>query len=191
MKKKKLQFVLVLVLLITLALAWFAPSTTDDNVELSENVKLKMNENLDKTKSTTNQSNFANSKVENKPALKVLNILPRIALADTSSEESNLFTSTQWTKLSVKKDLSREVKKIVTINPIEESPPPLPFIVLGRYLEAGQEVFFLQHSNQNLVVRIGDTLINQYKVESIRGATLYLRYLPLNTMQTLDFSNKQ
>ena len=191
MKKNKLHFVLVLVLLVTLVLAWFAPSSTDDNVELSENVKLKMNESLDKTKSATNQSNFTNSKVENMPPLTVLNILPRNAVADISSEESNLFNSTQWTKPSVKKDLSQEVKKLVIINPIEESPPPLPFIVLGRYLEGGQEIFFLQHNNQNLVARIGDTLINQYKVESIRGATLNLRYLPLNSIQSLDFSNKQ
>ncbi len=63
--------------------------------------------------------------------------------------------------------------------------PTLPFKVLGRYIEDGATAVFLQHQEQNLVVRVGDT-IGDYKVEDLRGTTLTLRYVPLNQTQTLE-----
>ena len=64
--------------------------------------------------------------------------------------------------------------------------PPLPFQVLGRYDDAGQALVFLQHHEENLVVRVGDTIAGAYRVEALRGRTLALRYLPLGELQTLD-----
>jgi hypothetical protein len=57
---------------------------------------------------------------------------------------------------------------------------------MGRYVEDGQVLVFLQHNDSNLVVRVGDTIAEHYKVESLDGGTLTLRYLPLDQQQTID-----
>ncbi|NHZ99840.1 hypothetical protein [Massilia sp. CCM 8734] len=64
--------------------------------------------------------------------------------------------------------------------------PPLPFRVLGTHEQAGKTVVFLQQNEFNHVVRVGDTIGDTYKVESLEGSTLTLRYLPMNQTQTLD-----
>lgn len=64
-------------------------------------------------------------------------------------------------------------------------PPAIPFRVLGRYQDSGDETVFLQHGDLNLAVRAGDVLNEHYKVESISGGVLTLIYLPLNLRQTL------
>jgi hypothetical protein len=67
-----------------------------------------------------------------------------------------------------------------------QQPPAMPFRVLGRYVDAGEETVFLQHAERNIVARLGDVLSEQYKVESVSGGVLTLTYLPLNLRQTLD-----
>jgi hypothetical protein len=67
-----------------------------------------------------------------------------------------------------------------------QQPPAMPFRVLGRYVDAGEETVFLQHAEQNVAARVGDVLSEQYKVESIAAGVLTLIYLPLNLRQTLD-----
>lgn len=73
---------------------------------------------------------------------------------------------------------------------VEPSPapeaPPLPFRVLGRYIEGDTTVAFVQYNDVNLALRTGDSVAEIYRVEDIKGNTLYLRYLPLGQMQTLD-----
>jgi hypothetical protein len=64
--------------------------------------------------------------------------------------------------------------------------PALPFRVLGRYVEDGRVQIFLQYNDRNLVVAVGDTVDNLYRIEALNGGTLTLRYLPLDAQQTLD-----
>lgn len=64
--------------------------------------------------------------------------------------------------------------------------PPLPFRVFGRYVDAGQQVVFLQINERNLAVRVGDVIDGQYRIESLHGSLLTFLYFPLQQMQTLD-----
>lgn len=64
--------------------------------------------------------------------------------------------------------------------------PPLPFRAMGRYVVDGQLAVFVQHGERNLVVRVGDTIAGQYKVERFEGGSLILRYLPLGQEQSLE-----
>ncbi|WKB55272.1 hypothetical protein [Eleftheria terrae] len=77
--------------------------------------------------------------------------------------------------------------------PEPAGPPPLPFTVLGRYAEAGggEPVVFLQHNDESLVVRVGDTIAEHYKVEGLEGGVLTLLHLPTNQRQTLDLGSGQ
>lgn len=67
--------------------------------------------------------------------------------------------------------------------------PLLPFQVLGRYRDSGGDAVFLQYQERNLVVRMGDTIDQTYKIESIDAATLGLRYLPMDQLQTMDLGS--
>lgn len=74
----------------------------------------------------------------------------------------------------------------VVAEPLAPQAPPLAFKVLGRYVDKGDVAVFLQHNDQNLVARAGETLLGQYKVEQIAGSSMTLLYLPLNQQQVLD-----
>jgi hypothetical protein len=194
--------ILGLALFSTIILAWFAPAVSDDGVGLSDRVKTTLVPPRDTSNVTKNPTNKSSTSAATSIPVAVLSIRSRSQSDEIDPQDSRLFTSTQWTIPVIQKISTPQIKPTEKIKPIEiikpidetpaiEAPPSLPFIVLGRYIEAGQEVIFLQHNNQNLVVRVGDTLLEQYKVESLQGTTLNLRYLPLNLAQSLEIGSKQ
>lgn len=73
---------------------------------------------------------------------------------------------------------------------LQPTAPALPFSVLGRYSDGNARVVFLQHMERNLVVREGDTLLEQYQVLQITDEAVRLRYLPLGEEQRLALDTK-
>jgi hypothetical protein len=71
-----------------------------------------------------------------------------------------------------------------------EVAPPLPFKFIGRYVEEGQTKFFLQNREQDIVVQVGDTIQQLYRVEAMSASTLTFTFIPLNEKQTLNFGNE-
>ena len=63
---------------------------------------------------------------------------------------------------------------------------PLQFKLLGSVQEDGKPMAFLQLNDQNFVVRTGDTVVEQYKVEKLDETSLTLLHLPSNQRQTLS-----
>jgi hypothetical protein len=82
--------------------------------------------------------------------------------------------------------LAQPVPVVAPPPPPPPQAPPLPFRIFGRYVDAGQQVVFLQINERNLAVRVGDVIDGQYRIESLQGALLAFLYLPLQQMQTLD-----
>jgi len=171
-------------LLLTVLAAWFAPPPVDDNgLMLSERAQ------------NTRPVNAGMATISNPPAshstsastLDVLGIHPRKMDAETDVAGGRLFASSQWAATTKPVAVNTEAEP----PPLPPQAPPLPFRFLGRYKDAGQSVVFLQYNDQSLVVRQGDTLGEQYKVEKLDGTTLSLRYLPLNQMQSLDVGASQ
>jgi hypothetical protein len=68
--------------------------------------------------------------------------------------------------------------------------PPLPFAYMGRWIENGATIVYLQRQNQNYVVRQGDTLDGVYRVESIDDNAMVLTYLPLGKRQVFAFTGR-
>ena len=64
--------------------------------------------------------------------------------------------------------------------------PPLPFQYVGRIVQDGSTLFFIQRGDRLLTVQAGETIENNYRVDGLRGRALALTYLPLNQLQTLD-----
>lgn len=109
-----------------------------------------------------------------------------IRTRDTSEGDhaAGLFEPGQW-------QVDVPTVKVAPIVPVAVAPaaplaPPLPFRAIGRYEEDGAVGFFIQHNDRNLVVRLGDTIDGQYKVERVQGNVLTLTHLPTNQTQTLD-----
>ncbi len=177
-----------LALLVSLAAAWFAPPDPHEDVLLSEHAQ-RANRVAGNSQILSNKVNEA-SKKKLLP-IEVFDIHPREPMGQ--EQEPQLFASTQWGRGTPIKKVSI-TPKAVMMPPIDSPPPqapPLPFIFLGRYESAGETLIFLKHLEQNLVVRAGDTIAEYYKVESFKGTTLTLRYLPLNQVQTLEVGGVQ
>lgn len=70
----------------------------------------------------------------------------------------------------------------------EEAPqaPPVPFRVLGRFVENGVPGMFVQLNDRTIVARNGDMISDLYKVETISDQAMTVLYLPLNVTQTVN-----
>jgi hypothetical protein len=123
------------------------------------------------------------------PALDVLSIRRRVE--EDEQEDGQLFTPAPWATATA----PVPAPAVAAAEPAEpaaapEQAPLLPFRVLGQYEQAGQTVVFLQHGELNLLVRVGDTIAEQYKVESLVGNAMSLRYIPSGQLQTLEVGTR-
>lgn len=64
--------------------------------------------------------------------------------------------------------------------------PPLPFRVLGRYVDQRGMFVLLANEQRGFTARLGDVIDSQYEVKAIEGPTMTLIYLPLRQTQVLD-----
>lgn len=177
--KRKLRVLLGAALLLTLAAAYFAPQAGSSGVELSARAQ-----SIARRTTAPVGTSTASPRSTATQAVDVLQIRPREASAG-DDDALKLFGTTRWAVPP------KQVTAPIAVSPAPEpvaapQAPAVPFRVLGRYVENGQVAVFLMHNDQNLVVRVGDTIAEQYRVESLNGAILTLRYLPMNIQQTLD-----
>jgi hypothetical protein len=170
-----------MVLLATVAAAWFAPPKDDEAVSLTEHVR--------------NRSPGASRPLP--PAQRQPS--PVAPTSSTSRSTGHLRTRdldnfedlTLLVPTPIAPTAAPPVAAVTTVltpaPPMAPQAPPLPFRYMGRYHDAvtGEAAVFLQYAEQSLVVRLGDTILNQYKLESLDGASLTVRYLPLDQVQTL------
>ena len=77
------------------------------------------------------------------------------------------------------------VAAAVKPTPPTPSAPPLPYKYLGRMVDGGKEMVFLERNQDSLSAVAGDTLDNTYQVESIVESAVHFVYLPLGTKQVL------
>jgi hypothetical protein len=98
-------------------------------------------------------------------------------------EPGNVFTSKSW---YVPPPPPPPPPPVKVAPPPPPTAPPLPFTFLGRYVDAGQPVFFLVKGDIVLTVKQGDIIEGNYRVDGIVGSQLGLTYLPLNIKQSLD-----
>lgn len=79
----------------------------------------------------------------------------------------------------------------VAIAQVQAQPqaPALPFKYVGRYVGDGQAQLLLQNQGQDIVVKVGDTIGQTYKLEAMSASTLTFTFIPLNEKQTLDIGS--
>ena len=65
--------------------------------------------------------------------------------------------------------------------------PPLPFTFIGKMLEDGKSsTVFLERQNRIFLVREGDAIDTNYRVDTIKAPVMTLTYLPLDIKQTVQ-----
>ncbi|MDR2166021.1 MAG: hypothetical protein LBO79_10500 [Zoogloeaceae bacterium] len=168
-------------LVATLLAAWFAPEKQEDEgVVLARSTRPQFDSSRPDMARNTFVIQDGSRKTAAAKSVEILRIRERQAL---ENEEVSLFSAADWQQ--------PEAIPSETF-PLEEAPPPAPtapplsFRIMGRYMDGGQSVVFLQQAEQSWAVREGDTLDGLYKVEHIGHDVVQLRYLPLDEVQTLS-----
>jgi len=111
----------------------------------------------------------------------VLELKPR----DRQSPHS-AFSMTSWAP--PKAVVKREVAPPPPPPPVPRA-PPLPFRVLGRYIEAGKPSVFMQFNDSTVVASAGAMIGADYRVESVTDEAVTLTYLPLDERQVLTIDS--
>lgn len=181
MSRSKTRSLIFLTLAATLLAAYFAPSPANDDVALSERTRAAAGRGIG-TAATGQKSELRS---ESSRTIVVPSLRSRDVEAP-SSDAVAVFAATQWTAPTPKSEIVPTPVAVVPEPPPPVQAAPLPFQVFGLYVEDGQVGVFLQYNDQSLVARVGETIADHYKVESIQGGTLTLRYLPLDQTQTLE-----
>ena len=78
---------------------------------------------------------------------------------------------------------------VVVPVPVIPTAPPLPFIFMGRITEEDRVSVFLAKGDRAYIAAEGDVIEGTYKLEKIQPRQVTLRYLPLDTAQTLPLKD--
>lgn len=73
----------------------------------------------------------------------------------------------------------------VDTTPVAPAAPSLPFVFLGRIVQAEGETVLLSIENRSFKARVGDVLDDTYLVSRIERDKVVFTYLPLSTEQVL------
>lgn len=72
------------------------------------------------------------------------------------------------------------------VKPQPPSPPPLMFKYLGKVTEGDETRVFLALAERNYVVKAGEKIDNQYRVDEVTDHAITFTYIPLNAKQMLS-----
>ncbi len=70
--------------------------------------------------------------------------------------------------------------------PPPPKPPALPFKVIGRFSDGLASAAIVQSGPATLVLRKGDVVERNYRIDDVNDKEVMLTYLPLQAAQTLD-----
>jgi hypothetical protein len=69
--------------------------------------------------------------------------------------------------------------------------PPLPFIFVGKHFDGARWEVFVSRGEQTLILRAGQTIDANYRVDTVQPPRMVITYLPLDEKQTLNIGNTQ
>lgn len=170
------RWMLLLALLATLTAVWFAPEPEAEAI-------------VAPARRTPEAQVGAIRQATDAQGPQVLSIRSR-SDEDDADALSDLFAAPPWTPPA--RTVVPAKATVPEIAPELPAPtaPPVPFSVMGSMEEGGKRAYFLSYADQSFVARVGDTLLEQYKIESVDGDRMTLRYLPMDVLQTLELARQ-
>ncbi len=119
-----------------------------------------------------------------------------------NAEAGELFKGTSWTASrsgdhreqkdsALKQNIQQTVSSVASKPVASKLPPPLRFQYLGKIIHNNQTKIILSQSGEKIVVRLGEHIDDQYRVDAIDSEAITLTYLPLNVEQTLIINNPE
>jgi hypothetical protein len=116
----------------------------------------------------------------------VLELKPR----DSLDEPIDSFSSTLRPAVA-RASVQAKPASVPEAPPPPPTAPPLPFRVLGRYIEGGRATVFIQYNEKTVIATEGTVINDQYRVEAINDKAMAFTYLPLNERQILMLASAQ
>jgi len=183
MTPKQMRGVLVLGLLATLGLTWFAPQ--DDDAAISTPVKsgplasVTYRRALDPARAP--EISKHNAEVE----LAFQEKRPKLSEASADG----VFDKQTWFRPPPPPPPPPPAPPPPP--PPPPAPPPLPFTYLGKYIEESKSVMILARGSRVITASQGDVLDSVYRLEKIEPSSIQLMYLPLGIPQILSTGSSQ
>ena len=174
MTPKTQRWLLGLALTATLLAVWLAPQ--DEAPQARPAARTPRQQSGASAGTVQRGSDTKTSRQEFNP--QQLALAPRAA----ASEVVDLFRSSSW---FVPPPAPPAPPPAPPAAPPVPTAPPLPFAYIGQIVEDQKVQVILARNDRVVTVFVGDNIDNQYRVESLKGGTLTLLYLPLAIRQTL------
>ncbi|AME28682.1 hypothetical protein [Burkholderia sp. PAMC 26561] len=114
-----------------------------------------------------------------KPSVKPLRsrLIDQGASATSLAEEDDMFRPTSW---------APPVSLVPPLPPALAEKPAGPFTYVGKMTTPTGWKVFLSKDGETFVVSAGDTILNDYKIDSIALPTITISNRPLHLVQTLQ-----
>lgn len=103
--------------------------------------------------------------------------LERLERRKFSAQAGDLFSRQSW------------IPPPPPAKPQSPVPPPLMFKYLGKVIEGDETQVFLALAERNYVVKVGEKIDNQYRVDEVTDHAITLTYIPLNAKQVLSIGS--
>ena len=104
--------------------------------------------------------------------------LERLERRKFSSQAGDIFSRQSWAPPPPPSPPS--------MKPQPPSPPPLQFRYLGKVMEGGDTQVFLALAERNYIVKPGENINGQYRMDEVNDENITFTYLPLNAKQMLS-----
>jgi len=98
-----------------------------------------------------------------------------------TAKVEDLFGATSW----------NTERRPARVEPVVPTAPPFPYAITGTLLDRNGLMVVFAKENQDFVVRAGDLLDENYRVEAIDPQSVTVRYLPLKITQVLPMGALQ
>lgn len=105
--------------------------------------------------------------------------LERLQRRTFSAQAGDIFSGKTWTP----------PPSAAAMKPQPPSPPPLLFKYLGKLTDGDKTQVFLALADRNYVVKPGEVINDQYRMDAVNDHSVTFTYLPLNAKQTLSTSS--
>ncbi len=124
----------------------------------------------------------------------------RVRTASSDSLKA-LFATTNFAPPRPAAPAPRPAPAPVAVAPVPQAPasavaaptaPPLPFLFVGKhFIDGSRWEVFVSRGEQTLILRAGQSIDANYRVDSIQPPRMILTYLPLDEKQILNIGNPQ